>query len=106
MINKNPEAEIGVRLEGQKSKIVSHWLLPLPQSDIAILPTGISEWDCVWELFPPILYFSLGLVLKVVYHYRQLTWLLGLKVCVTIALSVKIISVAVLLSEPQASFIY
>ena len=32
---------------------------------MAILPPGISEGDCVWELSPPILYSSLGLGLKV-----------------------------------------
>ena len=40
-INKNPETEIGIQPEGQKSKTVSHWLLP--QSEMSILPPGISE---------------------------------------------------------------
>ena len=34
-INKNPETETGVQLEGQKSKTPSHWLLPLLQSEMA-----------------------------------------------------------------------
>ena len=42
-INNNPEMEIGVQPEGQKIKTASHWLLPLPQSKMAILPPGISE---------------------------------------------------------------
>ena len=33
----------GVQSEGQKSKIVSHWLLLLPESEVAILPPAISE---------------------------------------------------------------
>ena len=40
-INKNLEAEIGIQPEGQKSKAASHWLSPLPQSKMAILPPGI-----------------------------------------------------------------
>ena len=47
MINKNPELEIGVQTEGQKRKTASYWLLPLSQSEMAILPLGISEQDCV-----------------------------------------------------------
>ena len=42
-INKNPEIEIGIQVEVQKGKTDSHWLLPLPQSEMAILPPGISE---------------------------------------------------------------
>ena len=42
-INKNLETDIAVQSEGQKSKTVSHWLLPLPQSEMEILPPGISE---------------------------------------------------------------
>ena len=40
-VNKNPETDIGIQPEGQRSKTVSHWLLPLPQSEMAILPPGI-----------------------------------------------------------------
>ena len=65
MNNKNPETDIGVQPEDQKSKAASHWLLPLRQSEMAILPPGISEWDCVWELSPPVLYSALGLGLRV-----------------------------------------
>ena len=42
-VNKNPETDIGLQPEDQKSKAASHWLLPLPQSKMAILPPGISE---------------------------------------------------------------
>ena len=41
MINKNPETEIGVQPKGQKNKAASYWLLPIPQSEMAILPPGI-----------------------------------------------------------------
>ena len=43
MSNKNSESDIGVQPECQKSKIGSHWLLPLPQTEIVILPPGISD---------------------------------------------------------------
>ena len=43
MINKNSETEIGVQIEYLKSKAASPWLLPRPQSEMAILPPGISE---------------------------------------------------------------
>ena len=65
MNNKNIETDVGVQPEGQKSKTANPWLLPLSQSKMVILPPGILEWDCVWELSPPILYSSLGLGLKV-----------------------------------------
>ena len=42
MTNKNPEKDIGVQPEGQKRETVSHWLLPLTQSGVEILPPGIS----------------------------------------------------------------
>ena len=42
-INKNSEREIGVQPEDLKSKAVSHWLLPQPQSKLVILPPGISD---------------------------------------------------------------
>ena len=32
--NKNPETNIGVQAEDQKSKVASHWLLPLPQTEM------------------------------------------------------------------------
>lgn len=47
IISKNPEIEIGVQSEAQKSKTGSHWLLTLPQFKKVILPPGISEGDCV-----------------------------------------------------------
>ena len=34
MSNKNPETDIGVQDEDQKSKAASHWLFPLPQSEM------------------------------------------------------------------------
>ena len=40
-INKNPETDIGVQPEGQKSKTARHWLLPLPQSEMVVLPSRI-----------------------------------------------------------------
>ena len=40
-INKNPETGIGVQPEGQKSITDSHWLLPLPEFEMTILPPGI-----------------------------------------------------------------
>lgn len=43
MVNKNPESDTGVQHEGQKSKVASPWFLPLPLSEMAILPPGISE---------------------------------------------------------------
>ena len=43
MINKNSETELGVQSECQESKAASHWLLPVPQSEMATLPPGISE---------------------------------------------------------------
>ena len=43
MINKNSQTEIGVQPEGQKSKTASHWLLPLPQFKMVILPPRILE---------------------------------------------------------------
>ena len=42
-VNKNPETDTGVQTEDQKNKAASPWFLPLPQSEMAILPTGISE---------------------------------------------------------------
>ena len=39
--NRNPEADIGVHPEDQKSKAVNHWLLPLPQTKMVILPPRI-----------------------------------------------------------------
>ena len=65
MNNKNPETEVGLQLEGPKSKVVSHWLSLLPQSEMAILPPGITERHYVCELSPSILYSSPGLGLKV-----------------------------------------
>ena len=48
MNNKNPETDIGVQPEDQKNKAgiqknkaVSHWLLLLPQSKVAILSPQI-----------------------------------------------------------------
>ena len=38
-INSNPEADIEVQSEDQKSKVTSHWLLSLPQ--LENLPLGI-----------------------------------------------------------------
>ena len=43
MINKNSETDIGVHPEDQKSKVASHWLLPLLSQEMVILPPGISE---------------------------------------------------------------
>lgn len=40
-INKNPETNIGIQAEDQKSKPTRHWFLPLPQSKMVILPSGI-----------------------------------------------------------------
>ena len=45
IINTLGMKEIGVQPEDLKSKAVSHWLLPQPQSEMAILPPGISEGD-------------------------------------------------------------
>lgn len=42
-IIKDPETEIGVPLEGLRSKAISHWILPLLQFKMTILPPGISE---------------------------------------------------------------
>lgn len=42
MINKNSEGEIGVQLEGPKSKACSYWI-NLTSSEMVILPPGISE---------------------------------------------------------------
>lgn len=42
-ISKNSESEAGVQSKGQKSKAVKLWLLPLPRSEITILPPEISE---------------------------------------------------------------
>ena len=64
MINKNSVTEIEIQPEGQKSKTASHWLLPLLQSEMAILPPETSEWDWHWELSPPVLHSSLGLGLR------------------------------------------
>ena len=73
MINKNPETKIRVQPEGQDNKTASHWTLPLFQYEMAILPPGISKWDCVWELSSPILYSFLGLGLKA---YNTISWFL------------------------------
>ena len=42
-INKNSEKEIEVQPENLQSKAASHWLLPQTQSEMEILPLGISE---------------------------------------------------------------
>ena len=63
-INKSSEREIGVPSGDSKNKMARHWLLPRPQSAVAILPPGISEWGWDWELSPPVLYSSLVLGLK------------------------------------------
>ena len=64
MINKNSGLEISIQPEDPQSRTTSHWLLPWPQSKIAMLPPGISG-DCTWELSSPILNFFLGPRLKV-----------------------------------------
>lgn len=43
MINKISEREVGIQPENPKSKAASQWLLPLPQSKLVILSSGISE---------------------------------------------------------------
>ena len=60
-MNKKSGSGIGVQPENLKSKTASHWLLSQPQSEMVILPPGISEGDCLWELARSILYSSLGL---------------------------------------------
>ena len=67
MINKNLEREIRVQPDNPKSKVASLW--PRLQSEMVILPLGISEWDYAWEVSPPVLQSSLVP--------------LGLKVCTT-----------------------
>ena len=47
MINTTSETETGLQPEDPKSKAARYWLLPQPQYKMAILPSGISEWDCV-----------------------------------------------------------
>ena len=113
MIIKNAETGIGVQPENQKNKTASHWLLSLPQFKMAILPLGNSEWDWDCELSPPILCCSLVLGLNActtttwfLGFYGKLAWPLVWKVCLSTAWSVRPISVAVLISELQASFIY
>ena len=61
---KNQETDAGFQPKRQKFKAVSHWFLLLPQSEMTILPPGISEWECSWEPSPHILYSCLGLELK------------------------------------------
>lgn len=41
-LNKNPERETGVQPKYLKSK-AEHWLLPRPQSEMAILTPEIAE---------------------------------------------------------------
>ena len=67
-INKNQETEIGVHPEGQKNKISSYWLLPLPQSEMAILPQGIWEWDCL-RAVSSCLIFPSRAGIKGLHHY-------------------------------------
>lgn len=43
MINKNPETDSRVQPKGQKNETASYWLLPLLQSEMAVLPLRISE---------------------------------------------------------------
>ena len=74
MINKNAETKIAVQPECKQSKEVCCWLLPPPQFEMVILPPGMSEWDCVWELSPPILYSSLGLWIKACTSTTQVLW--------------------------------
>ena len=52
-INKNSGSETGVQLEDSNSKTASHWLLPEPQSEMAILFPGNSEWECVADTCLP-----------------------------------------------------
>ena len=40
---ENSQSDTGVQPEDLKSKTVSYWLLPRPQSEMAILPPGTSE---------------------------------------------------------------
>ena len=42
-VHKNPETDIGVQPEGQKSKTANDWLLPLPQSEVVILALGVLK---------------------------------------------------------------
>ena len=69
MMNNNPETETGVQPEGQKSKTASHWLLPLHQFEMVILPSGISEQDCV-RAVPSRLLFLSSAGIKGVLHYH------------------------------------
>lgn len=54
-INKSSGIDIGVQPKDPKRKTATRWLLPWSQSDIVVLPPGISEWGFVWETSPPIL---------------------------------------------------
>lgn len=65
LIRKTSELEIGDQPEDQKKKKSSQpLLLPWPPFKMAILIPGSSEWDCVYDLSPPILYSFLGQGLK------------------------------------------
>ena len=63
MVNKNPETDIGVQAEGQKSKTASHWLLPIPQSKMVTLPLGILRMRLSESCL--LLFYILSLGLKV-----------------------------------------
>lgn len=47
-INTNPETEIGVLPEGQKSKTTSHWLVPLPQPENKRFSLNFSPDAVLW----------------------------------------------------------
>ena len=72
-INTNPETDIGV-LTRRSEKQNSHWLLPLFQSEMAILPPGIFKTRFVLELSSPILYSFLVLGLKTCTTTTQFLW--------------------------------
>ena len=109
MINKNSGSEIGVQPEDRKSKADSHWLLPQPQSEIASCILESQKRLCLRAVSSHFIFLSRAGI-KGMHHYSQFLWqtsvALGLKVCVTTAWSVRLISVAVLFSDLQASFIY